>query len=83
MSKLWHMKLTIKEKQAVWLTIGQNVIAARKKRKVSQEVLAQKAGFSVVFIGMIERGQRAAPTATLMAIARALGIKVTNLVKGL
>lgn len=77
------MKLTDKEKQALWQIIGQNIARYRTKADITQSALAHKAGFSPLFIGLIERGKRPAPVATLSAIAKALEVKLSDLVKGL
>jgi len=77
------MKLTDKEKQNLWQTIGQNIARYRTKAGITQAALAHKAGFSPLFIGLIERGRRPAPVATLVAIAKALEVKLSDLIKGL
>jgi transcriptional regulator with XRE-family HTH domain len=76
------MKLTNKEKQVLWDQIGQNIEQYRSKLDITQSELAQKAGFSLLFIGLIERGKRPAPVATLASIAEALKVKVADLLKG-
>jgi transcriptional regulator with XRE-family HTH domain len=76
------MKLTKREKLELWDRIGSNIAQYRSGLKMTQSVLAQKAGFSPLFIGLIERGKRPAPVATLASIAKALNVKVADLLKG-
>ena len=77
------MKLTKSEKDVIWDNIGKNIAHYRNKLGISQSALAQKAGFSLLFVGLIERGKRPAPVATLAAIAKALSVKLSDLLKGL
>jgi transcriptional regulator with XRE-family HTH domain len=56
-----------------------NLKSERKRRKFSQEGLAHKAGLSVSYISMLERGQRTPPLDTLEQLARALSINALNL----
>jgi transcriptional regulator with XRE-family HTH domain len=51
----------------------------RLRRKLSQETLAGKAGLSVSYISMLERGQRSPPLDTLEALAKALGVSPASL----
>jgi transcriptional regulator with XRE-family HTH domain len=56
-----------------------NLKNERLRRKLSQEALATKAGLSVSYISMLERGQRTPPLDTLEALARALTVQPTHL----
>lgn len=56
-----------------------NLRSERLRRRLSQETLAAKAGLSVSYISMLERGQRAPPLDTLEALARALAVSPTSL----
>lgn len=56
-----------------------NLKAERTRRKLSQEALAHKAGLSVSYISMLERGQRTPPLETLELLAKALAINPLNL----
>jgi transcriptional regulator with XRE-family HTH domain len=51
-----------------------NLKSERMRRKLSQESLAHKAGLSVSYISMLERGQRTPPLDTLETLARALSV---------
>ena len=48
-----------------------NLKSERLRRKLSQEALAAKAGLSVSYISMLERGQRTPPLDTLDRVNRA------------
>lgn len=56
-----------------------NLRSERVRRKLSQEALAAKAGLSVSYISMLERGQRTPPLSTLESIAKALAVPPTAL----
>jgi len=56
-----------------------NLKNERLRRKLSQEALAAKAGLSVSYISMLERGQRTPPLATLEALAKALAVSPVSL----
>jgi transcriptional regulator with XRE-family HTH domain len=56
-----------------------NLKSERLRRKLSQEALAAKAGLSVSYISMLERGQRAPPLDTLESLAKALAVSPTSL----
>jgi transcriptional regulator with XRE-family HTH domain len=57
-----------------------NLKSERLRRKLSQEALAAKAGLSVSYISMLERGQRTPPLDTLESLAKALSITPTSLI---
>ena len=56
-----------------------NLKSERLRRKLSQESLANKAGLSVSYISMLERGQRTPPLDTLESIAKALAVSPTSM----
>ena len=56
-----------------------NLKSERLRRKLSQEALAAKAGLSVSYISMLERGQRAPPLDTLESLAKALSVALVSL----
>lgn len=60
--------------------LGEAIRAERKKAGVSQEKLAEKAGLSTVFISRVERGKESPSLDSLTKIARALGVRVRDLV---
>ena len=63
--------------------LGEAVRARRKKRRLSQEGLAEKADLSTVFISRVERGKESPSVDSLMKIARALGVRARDLVREL
>ncbi len=54
--------------------VTQNLRALRVQKKFSQEKLAQKAGISLSYVSMLERGVRTPPLDTMEALAKALGV---------
>ena len=60
--------------------LGEAVRAKRKEAGVSQEKLAEKADLSAVFISRIERGIESPSVDNVLKIARALCVKVRDLV---
>ncbi len=61
--------------------VAQNLLGVRTRRKLSQQTVADKAGLSVSYISMLERGVRAPPLETLEAVAKALGVPPLNLLQ--
>jgi transcriptional regulator with XRE-family HTH domain len=59
--------------------LGQRVCDLRKALSFTQEELAKKASIRVSYISMIERGQRMPHLETLVRIAAALGVSVSQL----
>ena len=55
-------------------SIGRNICKYRLKRKMSQEELAEKAGFSPNYMGAMERGEKRPSLTALIRIANALEI---------
>ena len=53
----------------------------RQARKLSQAALANRAGFSRESVNKIEAGRYDPPLSTLNSLAKALRIKVENLVR--
>ena len=60
--------------------LGEAVREKRKKAGFSQERLAERADLSTVFISRIERGVESPTVDNLVKIARALGVRVRELV---
>lgn len=60
--------------------LGETIRAKRTKAGLSQEALAEKAGLSTVFISRIERGIESPSFDSLVKIAKALKIRVRELV---
>jgi len=63
--------------------IGETIRKHRKAAKMSQEKLAEKADLHPVYFGQIERGEQTASVHALLRIAKALGVRVRELVNDL
>lgn len=62
--------------------LGESLRTKRKDAGFSQEKLAEKADLSAVFISRIERGVESPSVDNLVKLAKALGIRVGDLVDG-
>ena len=62
--------------------IGQNIRTYRKQNGWSQEVLAEKAGLTYKYLGEVERADVNVSTDSLMRIAKAMKLKLGDLVQG-
>ncbi len=63
--------------------VGLNLLVLRRKKKLSQEQLGDKAGLDRTYISDIERGQRNISIETMAKLARALHCQLTDLVDGI
>ena len=61
--------------------LGERIRSIRKEAGFSQEILAEKADLHHNYIGELERGEKAATIDTLLKVAKALGVKVRDLVE--
>jgi transcriptional regulator with XRE-family HTH domain len=59
---------------------GKRVKHLREAKGLSQESLAAKAGVHRTYIGMIERAEKNLTLSSMESIARALGIRIRDLV---
>lgn len=60
--------------------VAAKVLKGRRRAKLTQQELAEKAGLSISYVSMIERARREPSFAALEALARALGMTVSRLV---
>jgi len=60
--------------------IGERIRRQRKCAGLTQEASAEKAGLHPVYVGEVERGEETASVAALIRIARALGVRLADLV---
>ena len=60
--------------------LGGTIRALRYKASYSQEVLAERADLSAIFISRIERGKESPSVDSLVKIAKALKVRVRDLV---
>lgn len=68
--------------QDIQKRVGANVRGWRLKRKMTQDVFAERAGLHRAHVGEIERGESNVTIQTLKLIADALKVRVVDLVKG-
>ena len=61
--------------------LGEAIRVKRKEAGFSQEKLAEKADLSTVFISRVECGKESPSIDSLVKIARALGVRVRDLVE--
>ena len=59
--------------------LGKRIAEIRKSNGLTQESLAEKTGYSVEFISLVERGQNAPSVAGLAKIAKTLKVEVKDL----
>lgn len=62
---------------------GQRVRELRKAKDLSQEAFAAECGLDRTYISGIERGRRNVSLRNIEVIAKALGISISELTKGL
>ncbi len=55
-------------------SVGKNIRKYRNSKKMRQEDLAEKAGLSVTYIGMVERAEKIPSIETFVAIVNALEV---------
>jgi transcriptional regulator with XRE-family HTH domain len=65
------------------IALGREIRTRRKARNLSQETLAELAGLHRNYVGLLERGERNPSATTLFQLARALEIRLAELVGGL
>jgi transcriptional regulator with XRE-family HTH domain len=65
------------------IALGREIRRHRKALGLSQEVLAERAGLHRNYVGFLERGERNPSATTLFVLARALQVRVADLVAGL
>ena len=63
--------------------IGETIRKHRKATKISQEKLAEKADLHPVYLGQVERGEQTVSVHALIRVAKALGVRVRDLVNDL
>jgi transcriptional regulator with XRE-family HTH domain len=61
--------------------LGDTLREYRKRSKLTQEILAEKTGLSVVFISLVENGHRTISVDALLRIARVLKVELKDLVR--
>lgn len=67
-------------KEHILKTLGKNIRLYRKKRKLTQEMLGERAGICPKYLGEIERGETNPTLTVIYKIACALEKNITDLV---
>ena len=62
--------------------VGERILALRLSRKMTREMLAEKADISVQFLSDIEKGRKSMTVTTLRNICDALSVNVDFVVNG-
>lgn len=70
-------------KRQLLIKFGKKVREERLRKGLSQEALADIAGVHRTYIGMIERGEKNITLSNIEKIAKALNIKIYELIKTL
>ena len=63
--------------------VGEKIRSYRKRAELTQEQLAEKADLHHNFIGEVERGNMEMSLTSMLKIAKALGVRVRDLVADL
>lgn len=78
-SKFLHLEYSIMNKQLL-IKFGKRVRDERLQLGLSQEKLAERAKVHRTYIGMIERAEKNITLSNMEKIAKALGIKINDLI---
>ncbi len=70
-------------KKKILIILGGKIRSYRLANGMSQEELASKAGLHRTYIGMVERGEKNITITKLAQIAKAIPIKLSELLKDL
>ena len=70
-------------KKPILIKFAKRVREERKKLELSQEEFAAKAGFHRTYIGMVERAERNITLSNVEKLAKALRIRISDLLKDL
>lgn len=70
------------EKKEFATKIGKHLRTIRASKKISQEDLSEKAGYYRTYVGKIEQGLYSPSAHTLWRLAHALGMSVSDFLKG-
>jgi transcriptional regulator with XRE-family HTH domain len=68
-------------KMTVEMALGREIKKAREVLQKSQEALAFEAGLHRTYISLIERGKKCPTLAVIVRLAKALGIKPSELLR--
>lgn len=68
------------QSESLYPDIGERIMLARRRAKLTQRELGQRLGISHVAVGDIERGKTKSDLDNLAAIAEALGVGLRDIV---
>jgi transcriptional regulator with XRE-family HTH domain len=68
-------------KMTMELALGREIKKAREVLQKSQEALAFEAGIHRTYVSLIERGKKSPTLAVIVRLAKALGIKPSELLR--
>lgn len=71
----------MKKKKEILIKFGEKVREERKKKGLSQEQLAEKAGVHRTYVGMIERGEKNITLENIEKISNALRVSIPDLLR--
>jgi len=77
-----RMMRSMRNRDRILLAFGRNVARIRNQKGLSQDKLAEKADLDRTFVSGIERGVRNPGIKSVLRIARALGVALDELCKG-
>jgi transcriptional regulator with XRE-family HTH domain len=75
---LCGVSMTLYQRDAVSVNIGERLRELREARNISMRTLATKSGLSANALSMIERGRASPSVSTLYKLSEALGITITS-----
>jgi transcriptional regulator with XRE-family HTH domain len=78
--EILHAGRELAHRRELLRKLGESVRSYRQERALTQEALAESLDISVAYVSLIERGGRNPPYTTVVAIARALGVAVRDIV---
>jgi transcriptional regulator with XRE-family HTH domain len=63
--------------------VGETIRKLRVKKKWSQEGFADECGLHRTYVGSVERGERNLTLESLHVLARTLGVKMSDILRGI
>ena len=69
------------DKSEICVAFGQRLRTLRGSRKLSQEQLAHLSGLDRSYVGSVERGERNVSLRNIKALADALGVRLSDLMR--
>ncbi len=73
----------MKSRESALTALGRNIRKRREEHDLSQEGLADKAELDRTYIGGVERGERNVTILSAIKIAKALGVTISELSRGI